>query len=65
MSKVKVTNHNLKILQFLLNEGMISEGFLSVTTDICLRQARFTLEKEMNTKINQSAFDARIRAEVE
>ena len=65
MSKVNVTNHNLKILQFLLNEGLLSEGFLSTSTDICLRQARFTLEKEMNTKINQSAFDARIRAEVE
>jgi len=64
MTKVKVTNHNLKILQFLLDEGMISEGFLSTSTDICLRQARFTLEKEMNTKIDQSAFDARIRAEV-
>lgn len=65
MSKVNVTNHNLKVLQFLLNEGLLSEGFLSTSTDICLRQARFTLEKEMNTKINQSAFDARIRAEVE
>ena len=65
MSKINVTNHNLKVLQFLLNEGMISEGFLSVTADLCLRQARANLEKEMNTKINQSAFDARIRAEVE
>ena len=64
MTKVNVTNNNLKILQFLLNEGLLSEGFLSTSTDICLRQARFTLEKEMNTKINQSAFDARIRAEV-
>jgi len=64
MSKVNVTNHNLKVLQFLLNEGLLSEGFLSTSTDICLRQARFTLEKEMNTKIDQSAFDARVRAEV-
>jgi hypothetical protein len=64
MTKVNVTNNNLKILQFLLNEGLLSEGFLSTSTDICLRQARFTLEKEMNTKIDQSAFDARVRAEV-
>lgn len=64
MTKVKVTNNNLKILQFLLDEGVLSENYLSVTTDICLRQARVNLEKEMNTKINQSAFDARIRAEV-
>lgn len=64
MTKVKVTNNNLKILQFLLDEGLLSESYLSVTTDICLRQARANLEKAMNTKINQSAFDARIRTEV-
>jgi hypothetical protein len=64
MTKVKVTNHNLKILQFLLDEGMISEGFLSVTADLCLRQAKANLEKELNTRFDQSAFDEKIRAEV-
>jgi len=64
MTKVKVTNHNLKILQFLFDGDMISESYLSTITDICLRQAKVSLEKEMNTKINQSAFDASIRAEV-
>ena len=64
MTKIKTTNHNLKILQFLLDEGMISENYLSTITDICLHQAKANFEKEMNTKINQSAFDARICAEV-
>jgi len=65
MTKVNVTNHNLKVLQFLFNEGMLSESYLSTITDICLCQAKANLEKEMNTKISQSAFDKRICAEVE
>lgn len=64
MTKVNVTNPNLKVLQFLFNEGMLSEIYLSTITDICLRQAKANFEKEMNTKINQSAFNERIRKEV-
>jgi hypothetical protein len=64
MTKVEVTNHNLKILQFLLDEGALSKTYLSITTDICLRQAKANLEKEMKTCINQSEFDEAIRAEV-
>ena len=64
MTKVSVTNHNLKVLQFLLNEGMLSENYLSVATDICLHQARANLEKKLDTHFSQSAFDDAICAEV-
>lgn len=64
MTKVNVTNHNLKVLQFLLDAGLISENYLSVTAHICLCQAKTNLEKEMGTYLSQSAFDDAICAEV-
>lgn len=64
MTKVNVTNHNLKVLQFLLNEGILSESYLHVTTDICLNQARKNFEKEMLTRYDPSLFNEIIRAEV-
>ena len=64
MTKVNVTNHNLKVLQFLLNEGILSESYLHVTTDICLHQAKANLEKEMHTHYDPASFNEIIRAEV-
>lgn len=64
MTKVKITNHDLRVLQFLLDEGVLSERFLSTVTDICLNQAKENLEKEMNTRFSQAEFNKRVRAEV-
>lgn len=64
MTKVKVTNHDLRVLQFLLDEGVLSEQYLSVVTDICLNKAKENLEKEMNTHFSQIEFNKRVRAEV-
>ena len=64
MTKVKITNHDLRVLQFLLDEGVLSEQFLSTVTDICLNKAKENLEKEMNAHFSQTEFNKRVRAEV-
>jgi lipopolysaccharide biosynthesis glycosyltransferase len=64
MTKVKITNHDLRVLQFLLDEGVLPEQYLSVVTDICLNEAKENLEKEMNAHLSQTEFNKRVRAEV-
>ena len=53
MQIVKVKNHDLKIIQAILDANLISERYVQTVTDICLRQAISTLEKDEGYELTE------------
>lgn len=55
-----MNNRNLRIIQFLLNEKLLTDSYVKTVTDICILQARDTLEKELGYKIETDVFKEEI-----
>lgn len=55
-----MNNRSLRIIQFLLNEKLLTDSYVKTVTDICILQARDTLEKELGYKIETDIFKEEI-----
>lgn len=55
-----MNNRSLRIIQFLLNEKLLTDSYVKTVTDICILQARDTLEKELGYKIETDVFKEEI-----
>lgn len=53
-------DHNLRIIQFLLNEKLLADSYVKTVTDICILQAKNTLEKELGYEIETDVFKEEI-----
>lgn len=55
-----MNNRSLRIIQFLLNEKLLTDSYVKTVTDICILQARDTLEKDLGYKIETDVFKEEI-----
>lgn len=55
-----MNNKNLRIIQFLLNEKLLTDSYVKTVTDICILQAKNALEKELGYEIDSEGFKKEI-----
>ena len=55
-----MNNKNLRIIQFLLNEKLLTDSYVKTVTDICILQAKNALEKELGYEIETDVFKKEI-----
>lgn len=55
-----MNNRSLRIIQFLLNEKLLTDSYVKTVTDICILQARDALEKELGYEIETDVFKEEI-----
>lgn len=57
-------NHDLRVIQFLLDSGWLSEKYVEVVTDICLLKARESAIEETQHYIGSETFKEIVRKAV-